>query len=99
MAPARSWDHYAQLFAAAPFDRTVCDFTPAYATLPESDMADIGRMMPQVKVIFLLRNPVVRAVSGAWHRLRRDGVERPTEAELLEACLASDNVIRRPREA
>jgi SAM-dependent methyltransferase len=90
----RSWEHYAQLFAAAPSDRTVCDFTPAYATLPESDVADIARMMPQTKVIFLLRDPVVRAVSGAWHRLRRDGVERPTEAELLEACLASDNVIR-----
>ena len=90
----RSWEHYAQLFAAAPPDRVACDFTPAYGTLPEADVADIQRIMPQAKVLLLLRDPVVRAVSGAWHRLRRDGVEQPTEAALLEACLAPDNLVR-----
>lgn len=90
----RSWEHYAALFAAAPSGTLACDFTPAYATLSDRDVAGIARMMPDARVIFVLRDPVVRAVSGGWHRLRRAGVERPTEAALLEACEMPENLLR-----
>jgi hypothetical protein len=75
--PVHSWENYAALFAAAPPDRLACDFTPAYATLGENDVANIVRMMPSIKVIFLLRDPVARAVSGGLHQLHWTGLERP----------------------
>ena len=92
--PVHSWENYAALFAAAPPDRLACDFTPSYATLGENDVANIVRMMPNIKVIFLLRDPVARALSGGLHQLHWAGVERPTERQLHEACAASANVLR-----
>lgn len=92
--PAHSWENYASMFASAPPDRLACDFTPAYATLDESQVDDIVRMMPHIKVIFILRDPVTRAVSGAIHDLGMAGITAPTEAELLHACLDASNVLR-----
>ena len=92
--PVHSWENYAALFAAAPPDRLACDFTPSYATLGEKDVANIVRMMPDIKVIFLIRDPVTRAVSGGLHQLHWAGIERPTESQLHEACAAPANVLR-----
>lgn len=82
------------MFAAAPADRLACDFTPAYATLGENEVADIVRVMPHLKVIFILRDPVTRSVSGAVHELGQAGVARPTEVELRRACETPSNVLR-----
>jgi SAM-dependent methyltransferase len=92
--PAHSWENYAAIFASAPDEQLACDFTPAYATLDENTVADIVRVMPDIQVIFMLRDPVARAVSGGLHQLRRDGIERPTAAELLAACESPANVLR-----
>jgi SAM-dependent methyltransferase len=92
--PAHSWENYATMFAAAAPDRVACDFTPAYATLDEHDVDDIVRVMPQIKVIFILRDPVTRAVSGAIHALGMSGIACPTEAELRHACNEASNVLR-----
>jgi SAM-dependent methyltransferase len=92
--PAESWENYAAIFESAPDDQLACDFTPAYATLAEEAVAEIARVMPDVKVIFMLRDPVTRAVSGGMHQLRREGVERPTAAQLLAACESPANVLR-----
>lgn len=91
---AHSWGNYAATFEAAPRTMLACDVTPAYATLDEREVAEIVRMMPEVKVIFVLRDPVTRAVSGGLHRLRHAGVAEPAEAELLEACHADATVLR-----
>ena len=92
--PTHSWENYAALFALAPDDQLACDFTPAYAMLDEDAVAEIARVMPDVKVIFILRDPVARAVSGGLHQLRREGVERPTAAHLLAACESPATVLR-----
>lgn len=91
---AESWENYAAIFESAPEAQLACDFTPAYATLAEEAVAEIARVMPDVKVIFMLRDPVTRAVSGGMHQLRREGVERPTAAQLLAACESPANVLR-----
>lgn len=92
--PAHSWENYAATFAAAPCDRLACDFTPAYATLDEHAVDDIVRVMPHLKVIFILRDPIARAVSGAIHELGMSGIAGPTEAELRHACNDASNVLR-----
>lgn len=92
--PAHSWENYASMFASVPPGQLACDFTPAYATLDESRVDDIVRVMPRIKVIFILRDPVTRAVSGAIHELGMSGITVPTEAELHRACLDESNVLR-----
>lgn len=92
--PAHSWENYAAVFDGAPLDRLVCDSTPAYATLDERAVADIARMMPDMKVIFSLRDPVTRAISGGLHHLQRAGVSNPTEEALRAACFQPANELR-----
>jgi len=91
---SHSWENYAGIFASAPHDTIACDFTPAYATLDDGAVAEIVRVMPDIRVIFIMRDPVTRAVSGGLHQLSRDGVARPTESQLLEACASTANVLR-----
>lgn len=91
---ANSWENYAAVFESAPDDRLACDFTPAYATLDEQTVAEILRVMPNTKVIFVLRDPVTRSVSGGLHDLLREGIGRPTACQLLAACESPANVLR-----
>lgn len=41
------------------------DITPRYATLPREQVGEIYRLMPNAKIIYLLRNPISRAWSAA----------------------------------
>ncbi len=47
------------------------EITPAYSVLCESDVAHIRHLMPELQVLFLLRNPVDRA----WSQIRATGVQ------------------------
>ena len=56
------------------------EITPAYAILREPDVARIARIMPRLKILFLLRNPVERAWSQVrfdWTRGASSGVGDP----------------------
>jgi SAM-dependent methyltransferase/GT2 family glycosyltransferase len=92
--PTHSWENYAATFAAAPRDQVACDFTPSYATLDDRAVAEIVQVMPEIKVIFLLRDPVARAVSGGLHDLYCAGIAQPTGSQLRDACEATSNVLR-----
>lgn len=48
------------------------DITPAYCTLPPEEVAEIRQVLPQVKVLFLVRHPVERAWSHYLMILRRE---------------------------
>lgn len=50
----------------------VCgEITPAYAILEEVDVVRIRRLLPELKVIFILRNPIERA----WSHLRFESTQ------------------------
>ena len=51
---------------------TVCaDITPAYSILDESKISLIKAINPDIKIIFMLRNPVARAWSAAKYNYQR----------------------------
>ncbi len=62
-------DWYASLFADVPDDLLAGEITPAYALLSERVVRQIVRLMPDLKIIFMMRDPVERALSGAVHEL------------------------------
>ena len=51
-------------------DRVKGEASPSYALLPVSRIRLIRRLLPQVKLIFLMRDPVARAWSHAKHNFR-----------------------------
>lgn len=68
--PGRAPLHFDRLLAQAPGAHVTGDITPAYSGLPAQDFARIRALMEgggyQVKVVFLLRDPVERC----WSALR-----------------------------
>lgn len=58
--PGDSW--YADLFREGR-GKLVGEITPCYATLPPGIVAHISRLVPDLKIVFFLRNPVERAWS------------------------------------
>jgi len=75
---------YAKVFSFAPPSAVIGDITPAYAILPDTGVSHAARLMPEANIIYILRNPVERMVSGAWHELMlgRKGKDLPTWEEL-----------------
>ena len=75
------------------------EITPAYAILPAAQIAMATQLMPQVRLIFLLRDPIERAWSQAQMNLVRHGgraAESIADAEWREH-LSSHAVIERSR--
>ena len=64
----RSIRQYARHFAQAG-DRVKGEITPAYAILDPSTIHFIHKVMPDLRLIYLLRNPVERAWSQAYMNL------------------------------
>jgi Sulfotransferase domain len=66
----RQWslDKYADLFSAG-VGKVKGEITPAYGILPVSRIRFIRAVMPNVKLIFLMRNPIERAWSHALMEL------------------------------
>jgi len=52
--------------------KSVGDISPQYCMLPDDGVAHMQRLAPKAKVIFLLRDPVDRAVSGAKMKAGED---------------------------
>ena len=60
---------YASLFEQGK-DRVKGEITPAYSLLEPADVEHISKIMPAVKIIFLLRNPIDRICSSLIYRLQ-----------------------------
>ena len=73
---------YRRQFAAG-IGRVTGEITPAYALLDDAGVRHVTRLFPEVKVIFLLREPLSRMLSQ-WHISSRDSrrVGPPPPAEL-----------------
>ena len=68
-----SWDEYQELFAAVKPGQQTGEASPAYLYLP-GVAEEIHRLLPDVKLIVILRNPVERAYSSYLH-MRRENAE------------------------
>lgn len=72
----RGVDWYRELMAPEDPSLLTMDFTPEYAFLPEAHIAECKALNPSAKVIYILRDPMARAVSAIrMHMLWRLGKE------------------------
>ncbi|MDP0927589.1 sulfotransferase [Paracoccus onubensis] len=75
---------YKRVFAPAPGNAVPMDFTPEYSTLPEEGVEFVAGFLRKVKVIYMIRHPVDRAISQLRMNLRREKRTPKTEADWLE---------------
>ncbi len=61
----RSDEWYHSLFTKNNADQLIGDITPAYSTIDADEVEHIASLMPNLKVILILRNPIDRAYSAA----------------------------------
>ncbi len=76
---------YARQFSAAG-DRMPGEITPGYATLPAAEIAGIRRLLPDARLLLLVRNPVDRAWSHAVMKLAREtgrAIDEVPDAEYI----------------
>lgn len=75
--------------------RLVGDDTPTYSYLPKVPER-IFSMLPQVKILWILRDPLERAISNYWHDARAGVEDRSIEkAFVTELSGKEDNIWRR----
>lgn len=67
--PGVDWRH-GLMKASDPRLKTM-DFSPEYACLPDHYIAECKRLNPDAKVLYILRDPVARAVSALRTRMQR----------------------------
>lgn len=73
---ARGIEWYHSLFAGPGLEGKICgDVTPAYAILPIEKIRECHAVFPDLKLIYLLRNPIDRAWSSAKMALVRAEME------------------------
>ncbi len=65
--------------------RVCCDITPAYSTIGEAGVRHVLALMPEVRVLYVLRDPVQRALSQLRMNVVGRGVQ-PSESKLLALC-------------
>jgi hypothetical protein len=89
---------YASLFRDAQDDQLAGEFTPSYALLPPGAIAEAVKHMPKLRVFFILRDPIERALSGAIHACTLAiGKSRRPDMDELIAALRHPGCIGRSR--
>jgi len=78
--PSDTW--YASLFRPGR-NKVRGEITPSYAILSRPDVAHVHALMPRAKILFVIRNPIVRTWSGVRMRLRRGTLTESQARELL----------------
>lgn len=68
-------DWYASLFERAG-DKVKGEITPSYSILEPSDIAHIKEIMPRVKIVFIVRNPIDRVWSSIRYAAWEGGNEK-----------------------
>ena len=101
-----SADAYAQHFPPARKDQVVMEASPGYLGEAETVVPRMRAMIPDVKLLFILREPVARFLSSYhFHRARLDLREDLDFHQYLQACLsyaceggesADDKLLRAP---
>lgn len=84
-------DWYQSLFAPAPPGTRPLDITPAYSGLPPKGVDHVASYLPKAQFIYLIRDPVDRAISQLRMNLTRANRLPADEAGWLRA--ANDKVL------
>lgn len=74
------------------------DITPAYMLLSDARISEVKARMPDAKLIFIMRNPIERAWSGARRSLWADRGLKPSDvvdAQLLEEAALAPAIVDR----
>ena len=92
----RSDEWYMQLFQKAQAKGLITgEITPAYAILGDNVFHRIQKMNPDVKLIFVMRNPVDRAWSSAHRKAKFGRIDGPlTEEKALESARSHGTALR-----
>lgn len=85
----RNWEWYDRLFDGAG-DHIAGEICPGYARLDHEKISEIAARFPDLKIIYLLRDPVDRAWSSVAMHYRKDGAGLVTDRR-------SDEVLARLR--
>ena len=89
LASGRTDDYLAYLHDGLADRHLIADVTPAYALLPTERLRDMAMMAPDVRFVYLMRDPVARLWSHvrmlAW---RKAGNPEMQAAKVFEAVLA-----------
>jgi len=85
--PSDAW--YLSLFKPGS-GKTKGEITPAYSLLDSEDVGRVKALLPDVKILFLMRNPVERA----WSSLRYDGLANSSVSAVASALESSGIAMR-----
>jgi len=92
---ARSDAWYASLFRDARARGLVTgEITPAYATLPESTLQRIRSLNPDVRIVYVMRDPVDRAWSAVNNAAKKGDPSTATVADAIARARRSGTVAR-----
>ena len=84
-----SW--YRTLFSRpAARGKVLGDITPEYSTIPPEGIDYVRRLLGSVKIIYIIRDPLGRALSQLRMNLQRTNYNPASEAEWLNAALAPE---------
>ena len=73
---------YSALFESCDPKRVTGDFSPDYSLLPEEGVSHLARLLPNARLVFIMRDPVDRLISGSAYVLRFQSKLTPEEAEI-----------------
>ena len=90
-------DAYLDLFDGSRPDQLRGEASPSYLSSPQAPQA-IARVRPDARIIIALREPIARAYSSYWHKVRY-GQESRTFLDAIRADLADPAGPRRSRYA
>lgn len=95
-SPSHSWAAYRSWFEE-PEGRLCGEITPAYCALTEERIAEIRRRLPQLRILFMMRDPIDRAWSAVVKSLAREAGRAPADLsrEDWEPKLRSSGLARR----
>ena len=82
-------DWYASLFCDRGEKRFAGEATPEYALIGAEGFAHMKRLAPDMRVLYILRNPVERAWSQLQHVCRREGLR--TDGGNVDALISRAN--------
>ena len=64
-------DWYAHIFSVAPAGKVCGEYTPLYCAINSDGINHVKRLMPEVKLIYIIRDPVQRSLSSLRMALER----------------------------